>query len=223
MLALSYWHSHRFLLILSAFCVLTGSCLVLLSGNETCFLWINQHMTPSFGNVARIFSALGEWYAMVLLLVLSFGMPFRKTIMVAIIWFSGACYSWVFKLWLLKGLVRPLEHFEKAGIHINLVEGVKVHHFNSFPSGHTLTAFSAAFAVICLYPAARRWIQILALILAVVCGFSRIVLAQHWPWDVAGGAVLGILASYTGQELAFRLPDHPYFNRTIWSKCTIRF
>ena len=215
---LSLSKNHHLLLILSAIFVLTGSGLIYMSGNENCFLRINQHLTPSFGNLARIFSALGEWYAMVLLLVLSFGMPFRKTLMVAFIWFSGACYSWVFKLWLLKGLARPLEHFEKAGIPINLVDGVNVHHFNSFPSGHTLTAFSAAFAAICLYPSSGRWIQILTLLLALACGLSRIVLAQHWPWDVAGGAVLGILASYTGQELASRLPDHPIFNRTVWPK-----
>ncbi len=213
--------SHRFLLILSAFIVISGCILIAASGNETCFLWINQNMTPSFGQSARIFSALGEWYSMSLLILISLWLPFRKTMMLAFIWFSGACYSWLFKLWLLKGLARPLEHFQKAGITINLVEGVDVHHFNSFPSGHTLTAFSAAFAVVCLFPLSARWIQILVLLLALACGISRIVMAQHWPLDVAGGAFLGILASFSGQKLASWLPQYPLMNRPIWSKSKV--
>jgi len=218
---LSFFKSHRVQLLLSAFFVMTGSVMISIFGNQNCFLWINQHLTPSFGQTARIFSALGEWYSMGLLLLLSLWMPFRKTIMLAFIWLCGACYSWLFKLWLLKGLARPLEHFQKSGITINLVEGVGVHHFNSFPSGHTLTAFSAAYAVVCLFPISARWIQILVLLLALACGISRVVLAQHWPLDVAGGAVLGILASFSGQKLALWLPQHPFMNSPIWSKIKV--
>lgn len=215
MTELSFFKSHRFLLIVSALLVLTGNILISVFGNETCFLWVNHHVTPSFGQSARIFSGLGEWYAMVLLILISLWMPFRKTLMIGFTWFSGACYSWLFKLWLFKGMARPLEHFQNSGIKLNLIEGVNVHHFNSFPSGHTLTAFSAAFAVVCLYPTSSRWFQILVLFLALACGFSRIVLVQHWPLDVAGGAILGILASFTGQQLARILPDQPIFNRAV--------
>jgi membrane-associated phospholipid phosphatase len=218
---LSFFKSHRVQLLLSTFFVLTGSILISIYGNQHCFLWINQHLTPSIGQAGRIFSALGEWYSMGLLILISLWMPFRKTMMLAFIWFSGACYSWLFKLWLLKGLARPLEHFQKSGITINLVEGVDVHHFNSFPSGHTLTAFSAAFAVVCLFPLSARWIQILVFLFALCCGISRIVLVQHWPLDVAGGAVLGILASFSGQKLASWLPQYPLMNRPIWSKSKV--
>jgi membrane-associated phospholipid phosphatase len=75
------------------------------------------------------------------------------------------------------------------------VEGVTVHHLNSFPSGHTLTAFSAAFLIRILFPCRPLW-HALAFLLAILCGLSRVVLVQHWPADVLGGMVLGLLASF---------------------------
>jgi membrane-associated phospholipid phosphatase len=218
MARMNFFKTHRLLLIMSAFTLFIGSILISAFGNETCFLWINQNLTPSFGKIARIFSALGEWYAMVFLLISSLWLAFRNTILLVFTWFASACYSWIFKLWLLKGLARPMEYFEKSGTSLNLVEGVKVHHFNSFPSGHTITAFSAAFALVCLFPSTNRWLQVLVLLLAIGCGFSRIILVQHWPLDVAGGAVLGILASYTGHELALRIPESSFLSKPVWSK-----
>lgn len=74
----------------------------------------------------------------------------------------------------------------------------------SFPSGHTLTSFAAA----TLLFVALRWFdrqgQPLAdsaegwsaLFLAAAIGFSRIYLGSHYPLDVLGGMLLGILVGW---------------------------
>jgi undecaprenyl-diphosphatase len=57
----------------------------------------------------------------------------------------------------------------------------------SFPSGHTMTAFSIALVVSFFYPALEGPLYFLAVSIAV----SRVVLGMHFLSDVLAGAVLG--------------------------------
>jgi undecaprenyl-diphosphatase len=57
----------------------------------------------------------------------------------------------------------------------------------SFPSGHTMTAFSIALVVSYFYPGLNGPLYFLA----VSIGLSRIVLGMHFLSDVLAGAVLG--------------------------------
>jgi undecaprenyl-diphosphatase len=58
----------------------------------------------------------------------------------------------------------------------------------SFPSGHTMTAFSIALVISYFYPPLEGALFFLALSIAV----SRIVLGMHFLSDVLAGVVLGI-------------------------------
>jgi len=60
----------------------------------------------------------------------------------------------------------------------------------SFPSGHTIAAFSIATTYAKRYPN-PRWGVWLAYGLASVVGFSRVSLQSHFPSDVFAGAALG--------------------------------
>src|SRR4030081_1590689 len=58
----------------------------------------------------------------------------------------------------------------------------------SFPSGHTMTAFSIALVLSYFYPALEGALFFLAISIA----FSRIVLGMHFLSDVLAGVVLGV-------------------------------
>lgn len=65
---------------------------------------------------------------------------------------------------------------------------------NSFPSGHTTTAFALAMWVFLLTHRTRyRWWGYSALVLAGLVGLSRIYRGVHYPSDVLAGALLGVL------------------------------
>ena len=58
----------------------------------------------------------------------------------------------------------------------------------SFPSGHTMTAFSIALVVSYFYPSLEGLLFFLALSIAL----SRIVLGMHFLSDVLAGVVMGV-------------------------------
>ena len=60
----------------------------------------------------------------------------------------------------------------------------------SFPSGHTIAAFSVATVMARRY-ASRRWVPWVAYGLAGLVGFSRVTNQAHFPSDVFLGAALG--------------------------------
>lgn len=66
---------------------------------------------------------------------------------------------------------------------------------NSFPSGHTATAFSGAEFLWQEYKDVNIWYGISGYIVATGTGLFRIYNARHWLSDVAMGAGIGILST----------------------------
>lgn len=65
----------------------------------------------------------------------------------------------------------------------------------SFPSGHTAAAFAAAFAL--LFAREKKlWIPVL--IFALLIAFTRLYLYVHYPTDILGGILIGLLAGVCG-------------------------
>jgi hypothetical protein len=69
-------------------------------------------------------------------------------------------------------------------------QGSWIRGIGSFPSGHTIAAFSIATVFAKRYPH-HRWVPYVAYSLAGLVGFSRVTLQSHFPSDVFMGAALG--------------------------------
>jgi hypothetical protein len=67
--------------------------------------------------------------------------------------------------------------------------------FNSFPSGHTATAFAGAEFLWQEYKDVSIWYGISGYIVATGTGLFRIYNDKHWLTDVAAGAGIGILST----------------------------
>ena len=63
---------------------------------------------------------------------------------------------------------------------------------SSFPSGHAAFFFALAAGVFIYY---RKW-GILFYLFALAMGISRVIAGIHWPSDILGGAVIGIVSAY---------------------------
>lgn len=71
----------------------------------------------------------------------------------------------------------------------------------SFPSGHTVSSFAAAFSVF-IYN--KKW-SIPVFVLAALVAFSRVYIYVHFLTDILAGALVGLISAY----LAYLL----------WTKC----
>ncbi|MGH8444779.1 MAG: phosphatase PAP2 family protein [Solimonas sp.] len=67
---------------------------------------------------------------------------------------------------------------------------------DSFPSGHTVTAFVAAGALACEWRVISA--RLFALGVAALIGFSRVAVGAHWPADVLAGGAIGLLSVWLG-------------------------
>ncbi|THU39241.1 phosphatase PAP2 family protein [Niastella caeni] len=73
------------------------------------------------------------------------------------------------------------------------IEGITNTGMTSFPSGHTTSVFALA-ALLALNTSDKR-ISLIYLITAIITGYSRIYLGQHFLADVVAGALIGVLSA----------------------------
>ena len=73
---------------------------------------------------------------------------------------------------------------------------------NSFPSGHTATAFMTATMLHKEYGWKSPWFSIGGYTAAAVTGVSRLMNNRHWMTDVMAGAAIGIGSVHLGYTLA---------------------
>jgi membrane-associated phospholipid phosphatase len=86
------------------------------------------------------------------------------------------------------------------------IEDVTLHNLHAFPSGHTATVF--AMAAILSFAAKNKYYSILYIAVAILVGYSRIYLAQHFIDDVLAGAVIGLLSAIICRIFFEKLFNH---------------
>lgn len=65
----------------------------------------------------------------------------------------------------------------------------------SFPSGHTAAGITCAVA---LYFMRQKWLWKMTLFLSILIGFSRMYLYVHFPTDIIGGIIIGMICGTLG-------------------------
>ncbi|GAB4008348.1 hypothetical protein GCM10028808_14240 [Spirosoma migulaei] len=100
------------------------------------------------------------------------------------------------------GSPRPLKFFEHSTFQYHIIKGLDIYSYNSFPSGHTTTAF-AVFSLLAFLDK-KKWRGGIFLLLGVLAGYSRVYLFQHFVEDTYAGSLVGTISSVIIYLLMYR-------------------
>lgn len=158
-------------------------------GKDNFFLLLNNN----YGSVADIFFTIitffgdGVIWAFLLLLFVKY----RKKLIVLLVsaFILSTLFVQVSKYFIVPNELRPIRSIANTSS-IHVVKGMEPHETSSFPSGHTTSAF-CYFLIACLV-INKKWILPVVFLFALLVGYSRVYLAQHFPLDVAAGMLVAI-------------------------------
>jgi len=167
-----------------------GTILLKWMGNHQLFLKVNQCYSSSADFFFTYFTYIGDGlFNVILSITLAVNNKWRGLLMFICFAVSGGLSS-LFKKVIFGDYPRPVLFFREAEIPIRIIPGISLPEHFSFPSGHSITAFSAFMLIALFYK--NRNISVLCFIAAVLTGFSRVYLAVHFPADVLVGGLIGV-------------------------------
>jgi len=212
-----FLHSNFFMLCLGASIVLIFPASYIEKG--VLELIINQNHHPILDVYFKYVTHLGDGLTLVVLLIILLFSNYTLAIITLFSVIMQSIFVSIFKRWLFKGLERPLAFFDES-ISLNLVEGVDVHSYNTFPSGHTATGFTLFALIIVILNYRNVIISTSAFFLAFSVGFSRVYLMQHFIIDAYFGAIIGVMSVV----FALYLTERVFYGHQLerWSTSSLR-
>jgi len=165
--------------------------LSILLGRENLFLSLNTNLGWWPDQFFSLLTQLAEGWIWIPYLVFVAILYKKEVAFIMINFVTSTLLTQLPKNYIWPNVNRPIA----SGIpisKIHTVPGVELHTYNSFPSGHSATAFTLLLLTAYLFP--NKKVLVLATLYAIICGYSRIYLGQHFPIDVAGGIIAALLS-----------------------------
>jgi membrane-associated phospholipid phosphatase len=194
------WFFIPYLLVLIA-CILIKFTF----SREQVYFAVNSHNYPWADVIAPYVTDLGNGWTTVaiavILLFFNYGKAFLMAVVYAVTSISAQIIKHIFDA------PRPKLYFQNQLSGIHFVKGVDILSLHSFPSGHTVTAFSTTLLI--TYWCRNKTWGLPLLLVAMAVGYSRMYLSEHFFEDVTAGSTIGVvltvfLISWLGEKKFLR-------------------
>jgi membrane-associated phospholipid phosphatase len=156
---------------------------------EQIYFAVNSHNCPFADTLAPYFTDMGEGLTTVILALIIALFNYGRALLLAIVYAVTSISAQIIKH--IFDAPRPKLYFQNQLQHIHFVKGVEVFSLHSFPSGHTVTAFSTTLLI--TYWCRKKFWGLPLLLLAILIGYSRMYLSEHFFEDVVAGSVIGTI------------------------------
>jgi membrane-associated phospholipid phosphatase len=176
------------------FLVLIACCLIikLTYTREEIYYAVNSYYSPLADMIAPFVTNIGDGLATIALALVLIMFNYRK----AFILLGGYALSSGIVAQSLKRLFdapRPKLYFKDHLDRIHFITGIDQASLHSFPSGHTVTIFSTT--LLLTYWCKDKLWGLPLFLLAVLVGYSRMYLSQHFFEDVTAGSAIGVVVT----------------------------
>jgi len=170
----------------------TGIVLVLSIPKLELHLLVNGSHTDFQDSLFKTITWLGDGWFAVIFSTLFLLIRFRYFLMLILSFSISGLFAQFFKHIVFPDVLRPSAFLDQMS-GLPMVSGISLFQSFSFPSGHTTTAF--AVLLLAGFISEKKGILFLAMILALLTGFSRVYISQHFLVDILAGSVLGTLSA----------------------------
>lgn len=187
------------------------SILLGIMGNEGLYLFVNHHYSKSADIVFLNMTNLGDGLIAFILVVVLLWVSYRESLTFLIVTLLLAIVVTVLKDFIFPELDRPVEYFGSTHL-LRIINGYNPPRLNTFPSGHSATAFS-----VCLYLSLlikNRYMKFTLFLIALFVGFSRIYVSAHFPADVLAGSLIAVFFTILCYTLSRRI-NNSWIDRKI--------
>lgn len=151
-------------------------------------IYINRYATD-FGDIFfKYFTEAGNGWVIVPVAVITLLYRYYYGVVMTISLLFTFVASYLFKQVFFPGVLRPRAALDES-VFTHFIDGFDYHSVNSFPSGHTMAAFSCFFTLALFIP--NKYLSYAILIIAFIVGLSRMYLLQHFFVDVYVGSLIG--------------------------------
>ncbi len=127
-------------------------------------------------------------------------------------WFAEGAMAIIVSRGIVTEIIRFFYHHERPFSFYNFMPLISESGW-SFPSGHAAWFFAMAMTI---WYINRKW-GVWFFIFALVNGIARIYVGVHWPLDIIGGAVVGILSALLVHWLLKQSRELLYSTRLVQS------
>ena len=168
-------------------------CLVikLTFSREEIYFTVNGFNSPMADFIEPFVTDIGNGWTAVAISVIMLFFSYRKAFLVATAYAITSLSAQIIKY--IFDAPRPKVYFKDQLSRIHFDKNVEILSYHSFPSGHTVSAFSVA-VILTYWSRNKAWGPVFLLV-AVMVGYSRMYLSEHFFEDVTAGSIIGVIVT----------------------------
>lgn len=184
--------------------LISGIVVLLLFTKPQIHIYMNKFHNFFFDKFFYYITYLGDGIFSIIVISLMLFIRFRHLFFMTCASLFSLSIVTIFKHYFFDSTLRPHTYFQWIYPYkLRLVEGVDYNGFNSFPSGHTMSAFCLFFGLALIVK--NKWLKLGCFIIAFLTGYSRVYLSQHFFEDILVGSVIAVVVTLMSFYLFSRI------------------
>jgi len=211
-------NSNKYLLLLFTLTLILGTVTSVICGRTGTHLFLNRYHSAGIDQVMKIWTYMGDGLVMLAFAIILFFRKIRYGLIFLTSFLLSSLIVQILKRFVFDGFPRPVKYFAETGIELYLVPGIKYHYMNSFPSGHSATAFALFIGIAFLVK--NNALKVILFIFACGVAYTRVYLSQHFLIDTVFGSLIGVVCAMISHWYFFspgnywmNIPVYKVYNR----------